>query len=182
MRNHRRQPRLCARPAEKAAAVQEMTRYFEDLGLYFVPVYTVTTEEAEAVGNVLAKNKTLEVFHLDAEITECSPIVRGLFENKTLKQEELDEVEALTHTFLQNATSSSYRSSTVHSTGIYWYIPVLHFNRSSSAKFQVPNMCWYDTSKLSTKMVKQVFAKCNLHNIFIFCIIESAICPLLMLY
>ena len=48
--------------------------------------YTVTTEEAEAVGNVLAKNKTLEVFHLDAEITECSPIVRGLFENKTLKQ------------------------------------------------------------------------------------------------
>ena len=48
--------------------------------------YTVTTEEAEAVGNVLAKNKTLEVFHLDAEITECSPIVRGLLKNKTLKE------------------------------------------------------------------------------------------------
>ncbi len=48
--------------------------------------YTVTTEEAEAVGNVLAKNKTLEVFHLIAEIIECSPIVRGLLENKTLKE------------------------------------------------------------------------------------------------
>ena len=49
--------------------------------------YTVTTEEAEAVGNVLAKNKTLEVFHLNhAEITDYSPIVRGLFENKTLKE------------------------------------------------------------------------------------------------
>ena len=48
--------------------------------------YTVTTEEAEAVGNVLAKNKTLEVFHLIAEITECSPIVRGLLKNKTLKE------------------------------------------------------------------------------------------------
>ena len=48
--------------------------------------YTVTTEEAEAVGNVLAKNKTLEVFHFNAEITECSPIVRGLLENKTLKE------------------------------------------------------------------------------------------------
>ena len=48
--------------------------------------YTVTTEEAEAVGNVLAKNKTLEVFHLDAEITKCSLIVRGLLENKTLKE------------------------------------------------------------------------------------------------
>ena len=48
--------------------------------------YTVTTEEAEAVGNVLAKNKTLEVFYLNAEITECSPIVRGLLENKTLKE------------------------------------------------------------------------------------------------
>ena len=48
--------------------------------------YTVTTEEAEAVGNVLAKNKTLEVFHLTAEINECSPIVRGLLENKTLKE------------------------------------------------------------------------------------------------
>ncbi len=61
------------------------------LCLYVPPIskfkpYTVTTKEAEAVGNVLAKNKTLEVFHLDAEITECSPIVRGLFENKTLKQ------------------------------------------------------------------------------------------------
>ena len=48
--------------------------------------YTVTTEEAEAVGNVLAKNKTLEVFHLIAEIIECSPIVRGLLKNKTLKE------------------------------------------------------------------------------------------------
>ena len=48
--------------------------------------YTVTTEEAESVGNVLAKNKTLEVFHLYAEIIECSPIVRGLLENKTLKE------------------------------------------------------------------------------------------------
>ncbi|XP_064401202.1 uncharacterized protein LOC135347244 isoform X2 [Halichondria panicea] len=48
--------------------------------------YTVTTEEAEAVGNVLAKNKTLEVFHFIAKITECSPIVRGLLENKTLKE------------------------------------------------------------------------------------------------
>ncbi len=48
--------------------------------------HTVTTEEAEAVGNVLAKNKTLEVFHLDAKINECSPIVRGLLENKTLKE------------------------------------------------------------------------------------------------
>ncbi len=48
--------------------------------------YSVTTEEAEAVGNVLAKNKTLEVFHFIAEITECSPIVRGLLENKTLKE------------------------------------------------------------------------------------------------
>ena len=47
---------------------------------------TVTTEEAEAVGNVLAKNKTLEVFHLNAEITDYSPIVRGLLENKTLKE------------------------------------------------------------------------------------------------
>ena len=52
---------------------------------HFIP-YTVTTEEAEAVGNVLAKNKTLEVFYLNVEIIECSPIVRGLFENKTLKQ------------------------------------------------------------------------------------------------
>ena len=52
----------------------------------FIP-HTDTTKEAEAVGNVLAKNKTLEVFHLIyAEITECSPIVRGLFENKTLKE------------------------------------------------------------------------------------------------
>ena len=51
----------------------------------FTP-YAVTTEEAEAVSNVLAKNKTLEVFHLDVEITECSPIVRGLLENKTLKE------------------------------------------------------------------------------------------------
>ena len=52
-----------------------------------IPIpYTVTTEEAEAVGNVLAKNKTLEVFHLKAEITECSSIVRGLLENKTLKE------------------------------------------------------------------------------------------------
>ena len=51
----------------------------------FIP-YTVTTEEAEAVGNVLAKNKTLEVFHLNAEITDYSPIARGLFENKTLKE------------------------------------------------------------------------------------------------
>ncbi len=48
--------------------------------------YTVTTEEAEAVGNVLAKNKTLEVFHFIAVIIECSPIVRGLLENKTLKE------------------------------------------------------------------------------------------------
>ena len=48
--------------------------------------YTVTTEEAEAVGNVLAKNKTLEVFHIIAEITECSPIVKGLLKNKTLKE------------------------------------------------------------------------------------------------
>ena len=48
--------------------------------------YTVTTVEAEAVGNVLAKNKTLEVFHLNAGITDYSPIVRGLFENKTLKE------------------------------------------------------------------------------------------------
>ncbi len=48
--------------------------------------YTVATEEAEAVGNVLAKNNTLEVFHFIAEITECSPIVRGLLENKTLKE------------------------------------------------------------------------------------------------
>ena len=52
-----------------------------------IPIpYTVTTKEAEAVGNVLAKNKTLEVFHLNAEITDYSPIVRGLFENKTLKE------------------------------------------------------------------------------------------------
>ncbi len=78
--------RLYTVTTEKAAAVQEMTRYFEDLGLYFVPVYTVTTEEAEAVGNVLAKNKTLEVFHLIAEITDCSQIVRGLLDNKTLKE------------------------------------------------------------------------------------------------
>ncbi|XP_064401435.1 uncharacterized protein LOC135347394 isoform X2 [Halichondria panicea] len=61
------------------------------LCLYVPPIskfkpYTVTTEEAEAVGNVLAKNKTLEVFHLDAEITDYSPIVRGLLENKTLKE------------------------------------------------------------------------------------------------
>ena len=35
---------------------------------------------------MLAKNRTLEVFHLDAEIIECSPIVRGLLENKTLKE------------------------------------------------------------------------------------------------
>ncbi len=53
---------------------------------YITQEYTVTTEEAEAVGNVLAKNKTLEVFHLIAEIIECSPIVRGLLENKTLKE------------------------------------------------------------------------------------------------
>ena len=51
-----------------------------------VTLYTVTTEEAEAVGNVLVKNNTLEVFHLNAKITECSPIVRGLLENKTLKE------------------------------------------------------------------------------------------------
>ncbi len=61
------------------------------LSLHVAPLeylirYTVTTEEAEAVGSVLAKNKTLEVFHLIAEITECSPIVRGLLENKTLKE------------------------------------------------------------------------------------------------
>ncbi|XP_064401196.1 uncharacterized protein LOC135347242 isoform X2 [Halichondria panicea] len=61
------------------------------LCLYVPPIskfkpYTVTTEEAEAVGNVLAKNKTLEVFHLNAEITDYSPIVRGLLENKTLKE------------------------------------------------------------------------------------------------
>ena len=55
------------------------------LKLYLIR-YTVTTEEAEAVGNVLAKNKTLEVFHLNAKITDYSPIVRGLFENKTLKE------------------------------------------------------------------------------------------------
>ena len=48
--------------------------------------YTVTTKEAEAIGNVLAKNKTLEVFHLNPKIIDYSPIVRGLFENKTLKQ------------------------------------------------------------------------------------------------
>ncbi len=48
--------------------------------------YTVTTEEAEAVGIVLAKNKTLEVFHIIVEIIECSSIVRGLLENKTLKE------------------------------------------------------------------------------------------------
>ncbi len=47
---------------------------------------TITTEEAKAVGNVLAKNKTLEVFDLNAGITECSPIVKGLLENKTLKE------------------------------------------------------------------------------------------------
>ncbi|XP_064401205.1 uncharacterized protein LOC135347247 isoform X2 [Halichondria panicea] len=57
-----------------------------DLHVNHTTQYTVTTEEAEAVGNVLAKNKTLEVFHLIAEITEWSPIVRGLFENTTLKQ------------------------------------------------------------------------------------------------
>ncbi len=51
---------------------------------YFIQ-YTATTE-AEAVGNVLAKNKTLEVFHLNADITDYSPIVRGLLENKTLKE------------------------------------------------------------------------------------------------
>ena len=66
--------------------VKHLTLY-----LYVPPLedlirYTVTTEEAEAVGNVLAKNKTLEVFHLDAAITDYSPIVRGLFENKTLKE------------------------------------------------------------------------------------------------
>ena len=55
------------------------------ISVHSIP-YTVTTEEAEAVGNVLARNKALEVFHLNAEITECSPIVRGLLENKTLKQ------------------------------------------------------------------------------------------------
>ncbi len=48
--------------------------------------YTVTTEEAEAVGNVLAKNKTLEVFHFNARITDYSPVVRGLLENDTLKE------------------------------------------------------------------------------------------------
>ncbi len=53
---------------------------------YKIYEYTVTTEEAEAVGNVLAKNKTLEVFHINAGITECSPIVRGLLGNKTLKE------------------------------------------------------------------------------------------------
>ncbi len=36
---------------------------------------------------MFAKNKTLEVFHIiNAEITECSPIVRGMLENKTLKE------------------------------------------------------------------------------------------------
>ena len=65
------------------------------LSLYVLPftesipggtMYTVTTEDAEAVGSVLAKNKTLEVFHIIAEITDCSTIVRGLLENKTLKE------------------------------------------------------------------------------------------------
>ena len=61
------------------------------LCLYVPPLqdytpYTVTTEEAKAVGNVLAKNRALEVFHLNAEITDYSPIVRGLLENKTLKE------------------------------------------------------------------------------------------------
>ena len=72
--------------------VKHLKLHLYDLALQFagyIPIrttYTVTTEEAEAVGNVLAKNKTLEVFHLNAEITECSPIVRGLLENKTLKE------------------------------------------------------------------------------------------------
>ena len=66
--------------------VKHLTLYLHVPPLEDSVLYTVTTEEAEAVGNVLAKNKTLEVFHLIAEITECSPIVRGLLENKTLKE------------------------------------------------------------------------------------------------
>ena len=66
--------------------VKHLTLHPFDMYVIFTTVtpYTVTTEEAEAVGNVLAKNKTLEMLHLDAEITECSPIVRGLLKNKTL--------------------------------------------------------------------------------------------------
>ena len=59
---------------------------FKRVITFMILPYIVTTEEAEAVGNVLAKNKTLEVFHLFARITEWSPIVRGLLENKTLKE------------------------------------------------------------------------------------------------
>ncbi len=64
----------------------DITHEDPDFRAYHTHVYTVTTEEAEAVGNVLAKNKTLEVFHIIAEIIECSPIVRGLLENETLKE------------------------------------------------------------------------------------------------
>ena len=58
----------------------------QNVSSVFTREYTVTTEEAEAVGIVLAKNKTLEVFHIIVEIIECSSIVRGLLENKTLKE------------------------------------------------------------------------------------------------
>ncbi len=68
--------------------VKNLILRFHVLQFTFTLMYTGTTdyEVAEAVGNVLAKNKTLEVFHLIFEITKCSPIVRGLLENKTLKE------------------------------------------------------------------------------------------------
>ena len=48
--------------------------------------YTLTTEETEALGKILSTNTALELFYFTVEITNCQPIIKGLLDNKTLKE------------------------------------------------------------------------------------------------
>ncbi len=64
-----------------------MNKTLRHLKLFLLPKgYTLTAEETEALGNMLSKNNTLEVFHFDVEIIDCLPIVKGLLDNKTLQE------------------------------------------------------------------------------------------------
>ena len=70
-------------PIFKALSINKSLKH---LYLIITPYISVSTEDADAIGDILAENATLEVFHLETVITDCSPIVRGLLRNKTLKE------------------------------------------------------------------------------------------------
>ena len=55
-----------------------------------LPRTTVSGEEAEALGEMLKVNKSLEIIHLLAEFSDCSPLVRGLAVNNTIQEFQID--------------------------------------------------------------------------------------------